>query len=75
MGLQFQSVASVSPFFMNDLGIDYTQLGFILGPPVGIIGALPAEVLQPENRSAGMGLFYAFYYGAMTVLTTFTGTP
>jgi hypothetical protein len=31
MGLQFQTVASVSPFLMADLGIDYTSLGFLIG--------------------------------------------
>ena len=48
-------------------------LGFIFGPPAGIIMALPAEVLQPENRAAGMGLFYSFYYGGMMALTSLAG--
>ena len=53
--------------------VSFIWLGLILGPAVGIITALPAEVLQPENRAAGMGLYYAFYYGALSVLTTVTG--
>jgi MFS family permease len=48
-------------------------LGFVFGPPAGIIMALPAEVLQPENRAAGMGLFYSFYYGGMMALTSLAG--
>ena len=60
------------PYWTNPF-IVFFWLGLILGPPVGIITALPAEVMHPENRAAGMGLFYAFYYGAMTVLTTITG--
>jgi len=51
----------------------FILLGFIFGPPVGIMMALPAEVLHPENRAVGLGLFWAFYYGGMSVLTTLTG--
>ena len=56
-----------NPFFL------FIWLGLILGPAVGIITALPAAVLQPQNRAAGMGLYYAFYYGTLSVLTTATG--
>jgi predicted MFS family arabinose efflux permease len=51
----------------------FIWLGLVLGPAVGIIKSLPAAVLQPENRAAGMGLYYAFYYGVLSVLTTATG--
>jgi MFS family permease len=51
----------------------FAWLGLIFGPPAGIIMALPAEVLQPENRAAGMGLFYSFYYGGMMALTSLAG--
>jgi MFS family permease len=30
--------------------------------PVGVIMALPAEVLRPESRAIGMGLFYTWLY-------------
>jgi len=48
-------------------------LGFIFGPPAGIIMALPAQVLHPENRAVGMGLFYSCYYGGMMALTSLAG--
>jgi predicted MFS family arabinose efflux permease len=48
-------------------------LGLIIGPPAGIIMALPAEVLRPENRAAGMGLFYSIHYGGMMALTSLAG--
>ena len=51
----------------------FLWLGLIFGPPAGIIMALPAEVLQPENRAAGMGLFYSFHYGGMMALTSLAG--
>lgn len=48
-------------------------LGFIFGPPAGIIMSLPAEVLHPENRAPGMGLFHSIYYGGMMALTSLAG--
>ena len=51
----------------------FIWLGFIFGPPAGIIMALPAEVLHPENRAVGMGLFYSCYYGGMMALTSLAG--
>jgi len=51
----------------------FIWLGLIFGPPAGIIMALPAEVLHPENRAAGMGLFYSIYYGGMMALTSLAG--
>jgi predicted MFS family arabinose efflux permease len=48
-------------------------LGIIFGPPAGIIVALPAEVLQPQNRSVGMGLFWSIFYGGMMALTSLAG--
>ncbi len=36
--------------------------GFIMGLPVGAILALPARVLQPAQRSIGMGVFYVGLY-------------
>jgi len=48
-------------------------LGFIFGPPAGIIMALPAQVLHPENRAVGMGLLFSCYYGGMMALTSLAG--
>jgi predicted MFS family arabinose efflux permease len=36
--------------------------------PPGLIMAMPAQVLRPENRAAGMGIYYVWYYAAMAVL-------
>lgn len=40
---------------------------------IGLIMALPSEVLRPENRSAGMGLYFIWYYGLMTLLIPSAG--
>jgi cyanate permease len=36
--------------------------GLAMGLPVGVIMALPAQALRPENRAIGMGLFYTWLY-------------
>jgi predicted MFS family arabinose efflux permease len=48
-------------------------IGLLSGPPPGLIMALPAEALRPENRSAGMGVFYTCYYAAMAGLVPVAG--
>ena len=47
MGFQFQSVASVSPFLIDELAIDYTMLGTLIGlyNLPGIVLALPGGML------------------------------
>ena len=48
-------------------------LGLLFGPPAGIIVALPVEVLHPENRAPGMGLFHTCYYIELPILTALAG--
>jgi predicted MFS family arabinose efflux permease len=60
------------PFFPYPL-VWFVALGLLFGPPAGIIVALPTEVLQPENRALGMGVFYTCYYAGMAALTALAG--
>ena len=60
------------PFWPHPVAL-LVWLGLLFGPPAGIIMALPAEVLHPENRAAGMGLFYSCSYGGMMALTSLAG--
>ncbi len=48
-------------------------LGLLYGPPPGIIMSLPMQVLRPENRAPGMGVFYTCYYGVVATLTALAG--
>jgi hypothetical protein len=45
------------PYSQQRLAL-FVALGLLFGPPPGILMALPAEVLRPENRAPGMGIFY-----------------
>lgn len=60
------------PYFPYPMAV-FIWLGLIFGPPAGIIMALPTEVLHPENRAAGMGLFFSCFYGGMMALTSLAG--
>lgn len=46
-------------------------IAFALATPV--IGALPAEVLEPRNRGPGLGVYWLWYFGGLPVLTAIGG--
>ena len=48
-------------------------LGAIFGLPAGLIVAMPARVLRPEQRAVGMGLFYSVFYAGLGVFAPFAG--
>jgi MFS family permease len=48
-------------------------IGAVAGLPAGAILALPAEVLRPATRGAGMGVFFTWYYIAMALLPPLAG--
>lgn len=43
-------------------------VAFAIGVPAGLIMALPAQVLRPESRAGGMGVYFTCYYVAMAAL-------
>jgi cyanate permease len=47
--------------------------GLITGIPAGAIMALPAQVLSPQSRAAGMGIFFTWYYLAMALFPAIAG--
>src|SRR5256885_10187750 len=63
LGYQFQSAGSVAPFLMRDFGIDYTQVGLLVGGFIlpGIAISLPSGFLgrrfgDKSVVTAGMAL-------------------
>ena len=48
-------------------------LSAILGLTVGMIMALPGEVLSPESRATGLGLYYTIYYTGTGILPVIAG--
>ncbi len=47
--------------------------GLLAGPPAGLIMSLPGAALRPENRAAGMGVYFTCYYIAMAGLVPLAG--
>lgn len=60
------------PHWSNPLAL-FVALGLLFGPPAGIIMALPAEVLRPENRALGMGIYYTCSYAGLAALPAVAG--
>src|SRR5512139_60792 len=58
------AAAAVLPFASNP-GAIFTLVVLGIGLPAGIIMALPAQAVRPENRSVGMGVYFTFYYAGI----------
>jgi MFS family permease len=68
--------------FTSAYVVIFVAIGIGFGPAGGLIMALPSQVLKPENRAIGMGIFFTIYYLGMGVfppiaglLRDFTGNP
>ena len=48
-------------------------IGLVGGLPCGAMLVLPVEVLGPQSRGPGMGVFYTWYYVGMALLTPVAG--
>jgi len=54
--------------FTSAYVVCFSVIGLILFLPAGIMAALPIEVLRPENRATGLGLFYTWWYAGVAGL-------
>jgi len=45
----------------------------VIGAPAGLIMALPAQALRPQNRAGGMGVYFTWYYAGMASLPGLAG--
>jgi predicted MFS family arabinose efflux permease len=59
MGFQFQSIASITPIIAADLGLDYTQIGTLVGFYMlpGVVIAIPGGFLGSRFADLTMVLF------------------
>ncbi len=59
--------------FTSAYVVCFSVIGLILFLPAGIMAALPIEVLRPENRATGLGLFYTWWYAGVAGLPPVAG--
>jgi len=62
------AVGLVALPFDNTLLFPFAVVALVIGVPAGLIMALPAQVLRPESRSGGVGVYFTCYFAAMAVL-------
>jgi predicted MFS family arabinose efflux permease len=55
------------------LAILFLVTSMAAAPPSGQLVSLPAEVLAPAHRAAGMGLFYSWFYLGVTLAPVLAG--
>ena len=67
LGLSMMLLPSASSFAL------IAFIGAVAGLPCAAMLVLPTEVLRPQSRAPGMGVFYTWYYVAMTLLTPVAG--
>jgi MFS family permease len=61
--------AAILPFAAGlSFFVCFAAVVLLTGVPPSLIMALPAQVLSPQNRASGMGIYYTWYYAAMAVL-------
>ena len=73
-------IASFAAFGLSTMLVPATPslvlmifVGAVAGLPCGAMMVLPSEVLRPQNRAAGMGVFLTWYYAGMALLTPAAG--
>jgi predicted MFS family arabinose efflux permease len=72
-GLSTAALAAAVLPFMDQPIIPFCILAVIVGAPAGLIMALPARALRPQNRAGGMGLYFTWYYAGMAFLPGLAG--
>ena len=75
MGASFIAIAVICWLIpiTSSYAVMFAILGLIFGPAGGLIMALPAQVLRPENRAVGMGIFFTVYYAGMGIFPAIAG--
>jgi MFS family permease len=53
--------------------LSFALFGFALALATPVVAALPAQVLAPDTRGPGFGIYYLWYFGGMPVLIALAG--
>lgn len=72
-GLLIAGIASAALPFAHDPIVPFGILTIAIGVPAGLIMALPAQTLPPENLAGGMGVYFTWFYAGMALLPGLAG--
>jgi MFS family permease len=67
------AAAAIAMVPVMDPVVLWVVLSAILGLTVGMVMALPGDVLSPESRATGLGLYYTMYYIGTGILPAIAG--
>jgi predicted MFS family arabinose efflux permease len=67
-GLVLAGLASAALPFTEQPIYVFAIVAIVIGPPAGLIMALPAQALRAPSRAAGMGVYFTWYYAGMALL-------
>jgi predicted MFS family arabinose efflux permease len=66
------AAAAALPFSTSPVAV-FLLIALAFGLPGGLIMALPPQVLRPESRAAGLGVYFTWYYVGMALLPGLAG--
>lgn len=72
-GLLIAGLAAAVLPFTDEPIVAFSVLATVIGAPAGLIMALPAQALRPQNRAGGMGIYFTWFYAGMAFLPGFAG--
>lgn len=72
-GLVLAGLASAALPFAEQPIYVFAIVAIVIGPPAGLIMALPAQALRAPSRAAGMGVYFTWYYAGMALLPGLAG--
>ena len=60
-------IGSALPFFELPV-IGFAQFGFAMALATPIVAAIPSRVLRPEVRARGLGYYFSWFFGGVSIL-------
>lgn len=53
--------------------VTFTVFGLLYALAAPVLGAMPAQILQPQNRAPGMGIYYVWYFLGSALMPVIAG--
>jgi predicted MFS family arabinose efflux permease len=73
VGLSGSVIAGLAMPFVGAAFLTFALFGIAFAIATPVIATLPAEILRPENRARGFGVYYIWYYAGSALLAPVGG--